>query len=60
MLRQELLDTMCKKEEDGWEILITTYNLAQGDEKDRKFFRRIEWDVSLTAWFIDLYSNSTR
>jgi len=26
------------------EVLITTYNLAQGDS-DRKFFRRIEWDV---------------
>ena len=47
MLRQELLDTMCKDGEDGWEILITTYNLAQGDEKDRKFFRRMDWDVSI-------------
>ncbi|EKM54402.1 uncharacterized protein PHACADRAFT_97789 [Phanerochaete carnosa HHB-10118-sp] len=46
LLRQELLDTRRKKaNEDGWEILITTYNLAQGDEKDRKFFRRIEWDT---------------
>ncbi|GJE95475.1 ATP-dependent helicase [Phanerochaete sordida] len=45
-LRQELWDTQKKKaNDDGWEILITTYNLAQGDEKDRKFFRRVEWDT---------------
>ncbi|KAH9935479.1 P-loop containing nucleoside triphosphate hydrolase protein [Fomitopsis serialis] len=36
-LRQELLDTMASKVDDGWEVLITTYNLAQGDEKDKKF-----------------------
>ncbi|KAF8444561.1 SNF2 family N-terminal domain-containing protein [Boletus edulis BED1] len=45
-LRQTLLDTQRQrgKNENGWEVLITTYNLAQGDEKDRKFFRRVEWD----------------
>lgn len=47
-LRQTLYDTQrCKSvTDDGWEVLITTYNLAQGDERDRKFFRRIDWDVS--------------
>ncbi|KAF9070555.1 P-loop containing nucleoside triphosphate hydrolase protein [Rhodocollybia butyracea] len=40
---QTLLDTQRRKQEDGWDVLITTYNLAQGDS-DRKFFRRIEWD----------------
>jgi SWI/SNF-related matrix-associated actin-dependent regulator of chromatin subfamily A containing DEAD/H box 1 len=47
-LRQTLLDTQrngCKSGE-GWEVLITTYNLAQGDDRDRKFFRKLEWDVS--------------
>ncbi|KZT28957.1 hypothetical protein NEOLEDRAFT_1175297 [Neolentinus lepideus HHB14362 ss-1] len=44
-LRRTLTDTMRKKEDDGWEVLITTYNLAQGDDKDRKFFRRIEWET---------------
>ncbi|TFY58522.1 hypothetical protein EVJ58_g6371 [Rhodofomes roseus] len=44
-LRQELLDSMATKVDDGWEVLITTYTLAQGDEKDRKFFRRITWDA---------------
>ena len=44
-LRQELLESMASKVDDGWEVLITTYNLAQGDDKDRKFFRRIAWDV---------------
>ncbi|KZT72068.1 hypothetical protein DAEQUDRAFT_664622 [Daedalea quercina L-15889] len=44
-LRQDLLDTMAGKTDDGWEVLITTYNLAQGDEKDRKFFRRVSWDA---------------
>ncbi|KAG6819580.1 hypothetical protein H0H93_010506 [Arthromyces matolae] len=45
-LRQTLIDTQrCKSPNgDGWEVLITTYNLAQGDDRDRKFFRRIEWD----------------
>ncbi|KAJ6586981.1 SNF2 family N-terminal domain-containing protein [Mycena vulgaris] len=45
-LRQTLVDTQrCKSQtDDGWEVLITTYNLAQGDDRDRKFFRRVEWD----------------
>lgn len=47
MLRQELADTQRKDVEDGWEVLVTTYNLAQGDEKDRKFFRKMKWKVSL-------------
>jgi SWI/SNF-related matrix-associated actin-dependent regulator 1 of chromatin subfamily A len=52
-LRQTLLDTQrssCKSGE-GWEVLITTYNLAQGDDRDRKFFRKIDWDVSNAAQF---------
>ncbi|KAJ7497352.1 SNF2 family N-terminal domain-containing protein [Mycena latifolia] len=45
-LRQTLLDTQrCKSQTgNGWEVLITTYNLAQGDDRDRKFFRKVEWD----------------
>ncbi|KAF8345876.1 SNF2 family N-terminal domain-containing protein [Amanita rubescens] len=45
-LRQTLLDTqLCtSKLGKGWEVLITTYNLAQGDERDRKFFRKLNWD----------------
>ncbi|KAF9529360.1 SNF2 family N-terminal domain-containing protein [Crepidotus variabilis] len=44
-LRQKLLDTQRSHSiPDGWEVLITTYNLAQGDDKDRKFFRRMDWD----------------
>lgn len=47
-LRQMLIDTRrgSSKNGTGWEVLITTYNLAQGDDKDRKFFRKMEWDVS--------------
>lgn len=48
MLRQTLLDTLRSKVEDGWEVLITTYALAQGDERDRKFFKRVNWEVSYT------------
>lgn len=45
-LRQDLLDTQRSEDnEDGWEILVTTYNLAQGDDRDRKFFRRVVWDT---------------
>lgn len=50
--RPELRDMLVKSQrsttklEDGWEVLITTYNLAaQGDEYDRKFFRRVQWDT---------------
>ncbi|KAG7440038.1 uncharacterized protein BT62DRAFT_976367 [Guyanagaster necrorhizus] len=43
-LRQNLLDTRPHKTtDDGWNVLITTYNLAQGDG-DRKFFRHVDWD----------------
>ncbi|KAJ3533274.1 hypothetical protein NM688_g7306 [Phlebia brevispora] len=44
-LRQELIETQRKHDEEGWEVLVTTYNLAQGDEKDRKFFRKMEWEA---------------
>ena len=47
MLRQTLLDTRRAKVKDGWEVLITTYALAQGDERDRKFFKKMDWEVSL-------------
>lgn len=46
LLRQTLAETQRYKSRtgEGWEVLITTYNLAQGDERDRKFFRKMEWD----------------
>jgi SWI/SNF-related matrix-associated actin-dependent regulator 1 of chromatin subfamily A len=49
LLRQTLLDTQqsTSKSGTGWEVLITTYALAQGDDRDRKFFRRVQWDVSV-------------
>jgi SWI/SNF-related matrix-associated actin-dependent regulator 1 of chromatin subfamily A len=46
-LRQDLLETQASTHDEGWEVLITTYALAQGDDKDRKFFRRIGWNVRL-------------
>ncbi|TFK75361.1 hypothetical protein BDN72DRAFT_832223 [Pluteus cervinus] len=48
-LRQTLLDSQrsTSKNNQGWEVLITTYNLAQGDDRDRKFFKRIEWDACI-------------
>ena len=30
----------------NWEVLITTYNLAVGDVLDKKFFRKVPWNVS--------------
>ncbi|KDQ57509.1 hypothetical protein JAAARDRAFT_130772 [Jaapia argillacea MUCL 33604] len=45
MLRQTLTDTQRRRTNDGWEVLVTTYNLAQGDERDRKFFRKIDWET---------------
>lgn len=50
VLRQTLNETMRAKSrnDQGWEVLITTYNLAaQGDDRDRKFFRKIDWDCSI-------------
>ena len=50
-LRQQLLDTQRADDRNGWEVLVTTYNLAQGDERDRKFFRKIDWEVrELFEW----------
>ncbi|KAJ7072728.1 SNF2 family DNA-dependent ATPase [Mycena amicta] len=43
-LRETLLDTQRCRSRDGWEVLITTYALVEGDERDRRFFRRIAWD----------------
>lgn len=43
-LRQTLLETL-RSRSAAWEVLITTYNLATGDDKDRKFLRKIEWDT---------------
>lgn len=50
-LRQDLLSTQAStsRKGDGWEVLVTTYALAQGDERDRKFFRRVEWDVCISV-----------
>ncbi|KAI0663601.1 SNF2 family N-terminal domain-containing protein [Cubamyces menziesii] len=44
-LRDMLNSSVVTRKADGWNVLITTYNLAQGDDHDRKFFRRIEWDT---------------
>ena len=49
-LRQTLLDTQGSKRGKGWEVLITTYALAHSDERDRKFFRNVEWDASIIVF----------
>lgn len=49
-LRENLLRSRPGRESrrgKSWEVLITTYNLAVGDGLDRKFFRKIPWDVSI-------------
>ena len=48
-----LNSTVVTKKSGGWNVLITTYNLAQGDDHDRKFFRKIEWDVSVDTVLCD-------
>ncbi|KZV95177.1 hypothetical protein EXIGLDRAFT_644468 [Exidia glandulosa HHB12029] len=40
-LRATLVDKADKPM--GWEVLVTTYNLAQSSDLDRKFLRRIDW-----------------
>ncbi|KAH8118982.1 SNF2 family N-terminal domain-containing protein [Phellopilus nigrolimitatus] len=47
-LRDDLLRTQlgCRQTKiKPWEVLITTYNLAVGDERDRKFMRKIPWNT---------------
>jgi SNF2 family DNA or RNA helicase len=56
-LRQTLLETL-KSRSASWDVLITTYNLATGDDKDRKFLRKIDWDVSINVRFLGLCSLS--
>ncbi|KAJ3575099.1 hypothetical protein NP233_g1325 [Leucocoprinus birnbaumii] len=48
-LREMLLGTQMSNNGrgEGWEVLITTYTLAQGDERDRKFFRKIDWNCCI-------------
>ncbi len=38
-LRQNLL------QEADWDVLVTTYNFAQGGDYDRKFFKKMPWAV---------------
>lgn len=59
-LRQDLLESQAStsKTGAGWEVLVTTYNLAQGDDRDRKFFRRVEWDVSTLSWGVEIPANN--
>jgi len=40
-LRREFVET-----QDSWDVLITTYNFAQGGGNDSKFFKKITWSVS--------------
>ncbi|KAG9006776.1 hypothetical protein FRB94_000460 [Tulasnella sp. JGI-2019a] len=30
---------------DEWDVVLTTYNFAAGNEHDRKFFKKTEWEV---------------
>lgn len=48
LIREKLLRTQLGKDTrkgKNWEVLITTYNLAVGDVLDKKFFRKIPWNV---------------
>jgi SWI/SNF-related matrix-associated actin-dependent regulator 1 of chromatin subfamily A len=40
-LRREFLETL-----DSWDVMITTYNFAQGGGNDSKFFKKVTWSVS--------------
>ena len=50
-LRARLRETQGCHRPGGWDVLVTTYNLAQGDDQDRKFFRRINWEVGYLITF---------
>lgn len=57
-LQAELIHNQRTEEDaDGWEVLITTYQLAS-NEGDRKFMRRFDWEVSfflLVHGWVDIY-----
>ncbi|KAG8862700.1 hypothetical protein FRC20_011067 [Serendipita sp. 405] len=39
-MRRELTET-----QDTWDVLITTYNFAQGGGNDSKFFKKVPWGI---------------
>lgn len=47
ILRREFVET-----QDSWDVLITTYNFAQGGGNDSKFFKKITWSVSPVEFFL--------
>ena len=56
-LREKLLRTQLgndTRKGKSWEVLITTYNLAVGDALDKKFFRKIPWNVRCFSTFSSL------
>lgn len=44
-LRHNLAEVTKGKGDYEWDVLITTYNLAQGASADRKFLKDIAWKV---------------
>jgi SWI/SNF-related matrix-associated actin-dependent regulator of chromatin subfamily A containing DEAD/H box 1 len=46
-LQQTLLSSQASKSQVGvgWEVVITTYNVAQQDGKSGKFLRTVKWNV---------------
>jgi SWI/SNF-related matrix-associated actin-dependent regulator 1 of chromatin subfamily A len=49
--QKDRIDMRYQLRAESWNVMITTYNLAQGDERDRKFFRKFDWQVCLS--FLD-------
>jgi hypothetical protein len=45
----------------GWDVLITTYQLAQGAEPDRKFLSKsVKWEVRQLVHCAIIYLHSDR
>jgi SWI/SNF-related matrix-associated actin-dependent regulator 1 of chromatin subfamily A len=46
-LRRTLLSSQASKSQVGvgWEVVITTYNVAQQDGKSGKFLSKVKWNV---------------
>lgn len=62
--QKDRIDLRDELREQNWNVLITTYNLAQGDDRDRKFFRKFEWEVgifvqNLTSFHLPFFSMLT-
>jgi SWI/SNF-related matrix-associated actin-dependent regulator 1 of chromatin subfamily A len=50
LLQHDLIESQRTEKNTGWEVLITTYQLASTDG-DRRFFKKFDWEVGSDLHF---------